>query len=229
MGTPDMLGTYGTYQHYADDGPPQPVEEGGGKRFRLTFERETAKARIVGPEHTFLKQPRPVSVEFLVHRDRQAGADRWAVGKARQPHQTRKALHHDVIRRFLSSGSILAKTRDTAVYELGIQLRQSLVAKAQPVHDARPKVLNHHIALQSQRRGNLAPLRALQVYAYAPLVPIRSEVIAAVPIPERPPATGLIPSLGHLDLDHLRSHVSQQLGTKGARHGTRKIEYPDPG
>lgn len=74
LGTPDLLGTYGAYQHYADDGPPQPVEEGGGKRFRLTFERETAKARIVGPEHAFLKQPRPVFVEFLVHRDRQAGA-----------------------------------------------------------------------------------------------------------------------------------------------------------
>lgn len=74
MGVPDMLGTYGTYQHYADDNPPQAVEEGGGKRFRLTFERETAKARIVGPEHALLKEPAPVSIEFLVHRDRQAGA-----------------------------------------------------------------------------------------------------------------------------------------------------------
>jgi len=74
LGTPDLLGTYGTYQHYADDGPPQPVDEGGGKRSRLTFQNETAKAQIVGPEHAFLKQPRPVSVEFLVHRDRQAGA-----------------------------------------------------------------------------------------------------------------------------------------------------------
>ncbi len=74
LGTPDLLGTYGTYQHYADDGPPQPVDEGGGKRSRLTFQNETAKAWIVGPEHAFLKQPRPVSVEFLVHRDREAGA-----------------------------------------------------------------------------------------------------------------------------------------------------------
>lgn len=74
LGTPDMLGTYGTYQHFADDGPLQPVEEGGGKRFRLTFQNETAQARIVGPEDAFLRRPRPLSVEFLVHRDRQAGA-----------------------------------------------------------------------------------------------------------------------------------------------------------
>lgn len=74
MGVPDLLGTYGTYQHYADNGPVQPVDEEGGKRFRLTFERETARARIIGPEHAFLKRPRPVSVEFLVHRDRQSDA-----------------------------------------------------------------------------------------------------------------------------------------------------------
>ena len=44
MGTPDMLGTYGTYQYFAEDGPAEPLDEGGGKRSRLTFENETAKA-----------------------------------------------------------------------------------------------------------------------------------------------------------------------------------------
>ena len=32
MGTPDMLGTYGTYQHFAEDGPAEPSDEAGGKR-----------------------------------------------------------------------------------------------------------------------------------------------------------------------------------------------------
>ena len=57
MGTPDMLGTYGTYQYFAEDGPPEPLDEGGGKRSRLTFEDETARARIVGPEDSLLKKP----------------------------------------------------------------------------------------------------------------------------------------------------------------------------
>ena len=30
MGTPDLLGTYGTYQHFAEDGPVRMKEEGGG-------------------------------------------------------------------------------------------------------------------------------------------------------------------------------------------------------
>ncbi|HEV3080124.1 MAG TPA: alkaline phosphatase family protein, partial [Gemmataceae bacterium] len=74
MGTPDMLGTYGTYQHFAENAPPEGMEEGGGKRSRLTFEAETAKAQLVGPENDFLKNPEPVKVDFLVHRDRQANA-----------------------------------------------------------------------------------------------------------------------------------------------------------
>lgn len=74
MGTPDMLGTYGTYQHFAEDAAKDKLEEAGGKRSKLSFEQETARARLVGPENSFLKNPSPVSVEFLVHRDRRAKA-----------------------------------------------------------------------------------------------------------------------------------------------------------
>ena len=45
MGTPDMLGTYGTYQYFAEDGPETPLDEGGGKRSSLTFDNETATRR----------------------------------------------------------------------------------------------------------------------------------------------------------------------------------------
>ncbi len=73
MGTPDILGSYGTYQHFSENGPAEGLDEGGGKRSKLTFESETARARLIGPENSFLKQPRPVAVDFLVHRD--CGAD----------------------------------------------------------------------------------------------------------------------------------------------------------
>src|SRR5277367_6535245 len=74
MGTPDMLGTYGTYQYFAEDAPAEPLDEGGGKRSRLNFENETARAHIVGPDNSLLKKPEPIKVEFLVHRDRDANA-----------------------------------------------------------------------------------------------------------------------------------------------------------
>jgi predicted AlkP superfamily phosphohydrolase/phosphomutase len=74
MGTPDMLGTYGTYQHYAEDGPVRTKSEGGGKRSMLFFENESAGAKLIGPLNNFLKEPEPATIEFTVHRDKQARA-----------------------------------------------------------------------------------------------------------------------------------------------------------
>jgi predicted AlkP superfamily phosphohydrolase/phosphomutase len=74
MGTPDMLGTYGTYQHFADDGPAEPLDEPGGKRTRLVFQGDAAQATIVGPLNTMDRDPRPLTVDIRVHRDRDADA-----------------------------------------------------------------------------------------------------------------------------------------------------------
>jgi predicted AlkP superfamily phosphohydrolase/phosphomutase len=73
MGTPDMLGTFGTYQHFAAPALVG-VEDGGSKRSTLSFERETATASIVGPPNPFLDEPGPFAIEFFVHRDRHANA-----------------------------------------------------------------------------------------------------------------------------------------------------------
>ncbi len=83
MGTPDLLGTYGTYQHFAETGPAEPIDEGGGRRSKLVFEDDTARARIVGPDNSFLKTPSPVGVDFLVHRDREANAAVVQIGGKR--------------------------------------------------------------------------------------------------------------------------------------------------
>ena len=74
MGTPDMLGSYGTYQYFAEDVPPGGVHEGGGRRSRLSFAADTAKTEIVGPDNSLLKQPKPITIPFQVHRDRDANA-----------------------------------------------------------------------------------------------------------------------------------------------------------
>ena len=71
MGTPDMLGTYGTYQYFSEDGPTEGLDEGGGKRSNCRSKMMTAKAQIVGPENSFLENAEPVSDRFLVHRDRE--------------------------------------------------------------------------------------------------------------------------------------------------------------
>jgi predicted AlkP superfamily phosphohydrolase/phosphomutase len=74
MGTPDMLGTYGTYQYFAENAPAQPLDESGGRRSRLTFDNETARATIVGPDDSLKKKPVPIEIALLVHRDCDANA-----------------------------------------------------------------------------------------------------------------------------------------------------------
>ncbi len=69
MGTPDMLGSYGTYQYFGEEVPRHGVEDGGGYRSHLAFDGQTAKGTIRGPENAMLKAPRPVDIPFLVHRD----------------------------------------------------------------------------------------------------------------------------------------------------------------
>jgi predicted AlkP superfamily phosphohydrolase/phosphomutase len=74
MGTPDMLGGYGTYQHFAENGPADGLDEGGGKRSRLTFDDDRAAARLIGPEDSLLKSAKPIGIDFFVHRDREANS-----------------------------------------------------------------------------------------------------------------------------------------------------------
>ncbi len=75
MGTPDLLGTYGTYQHFTEDGPFKTKSEGGGKRSRIYFENDTSQpVTLLGPKNTLLKKPQPATIDFIVHRDRSAQA-----------------------------------------------------------------------------------------------------------------------------------------------------------
>jgi len=74
MGVPDLLGTYGTYQYFSEDGPVRAKDRGGGRHSMLFFEEETARAELIGPPNNFLKDPKPISIPFKVHRDTQAKA-----------------------------------------------------------------------------------------------------------------------------------------------------------
>ncbi|AQT68363.1 Type I phosphodiesterase / nucleotide pyrophosphatase [Anaerohalosphaera lusitana] len=69
MGTPDLLGSYGTYQYYSEDGPRPPYDESGGRRYELYFQNERARATLCGPMNTMLTQPEHAEMEFFVHRD----------------------------------------------------------------------------------------------------------------------------------------------------------------
>ncbi len=74
MGTPDLLGSYGTYQFFSENGPLGVKKEAGGRRSSVYFDNETSSPllKLTGPVNSFLKTPRPSEIEFAVHRDKKA-------------------------------------------------------------------------------------------------------------------------------------------------------------
>jgi predicted AlkP superfamily phosphohydrolase/phosphomutase len=67
MGTPDVLGTYGTFSFYTTK--PESGEETSGKVFHVKIKNNTVRASLVGPSNTFRKDTSRVDIDFLVKID----------------------------------------------------------------------------------------------------------------------------------------------------------------
>ena len=68
MGTPDLLGGYGTYQYFSSK-LKREKEEGGGMRKPLYFVDNVARTVITGPENSLLKSPTAIEVPLTIYRD----------------------------------------------------------------------------------------------------------------------------------------------------------------
>ncbi|MBN2103303.1 alkaline phosphatase family protein [bacterium] len=69
MGTPDLLGTYGTYTLFAEEPAAFPEDAAGGRLMKVHFQDHTAISRIEGPENTMHSDRKPASVDFHISRD----------------------------------------------------------------------------------------------------------------------------------------------------------------
>jgi predicted AlkP superfamily phosphohydrolase/phosphomutase len=70
MGTPDILGTYGTFSFYTEDlAAFEDSDVSGGKVFPVTVRDNEVQAFLQGPRNPFLVQPEKVKAEFTVYLD----------------------------------------------------------------------------------------------------------------------------------------------------------------
>ena len=69
LGTPDILGTYGTFSYFTNDPPGNCENMGGGKVFPVDVKNNKVVARLVGPRNTFRKDSPKSTVEFTVRID----------------------------------------------------------------------------------------------------------------------------------------------------------------
>jgi predicted AlkP superfamily phosphohydrolase/phosphomutase len=70
MGTPDVLGTYGTYSFYTDDPDYMGLEVSGGEIFPITIQNDKVQAKLVGPENTMKKKRPTLEMPFTVYVDK---------------------------------------------------------------------------------------------------------------------------------------------------------------
>ena len=70
MGVPDMLGTYGTYQHWTEEGSPRVKQSAGGMQTMIWFESgDSAVVKVIGPQNSMLCKPEDIALEMKVFRD----------------------------------------------------------------------------------------------------------------------------------------------------------------
>jgi predicted AlkP superfamily phosphohydrolase/phosphomutase len=69
MGTPDLLGTYGTFSYYTDD-PLQPIGTvNGGRVIQVQREGSRVAAQLQGPYNTLRRGDRAATVDFTLYVD----------------------------------------------------------------------------------------------------------------------------------------------------------------
>jgi predicted AlkP superfamily phosphohydrolase/phosphomutase len=80
MGTPDLLGTYGTFSYYTTDPFTRGGAVAGGTVYQVELRDNVVRATLEGPNDPLLKTPQPVRVGFDVHVDRTRSFAKLVVG-----------------------------------------------------------------------------------------------------------------------------------------------------
>jgi predicted AlkP superfamily phosphohydrolase/phosphomutase len=80
MGTPDMLGTYGTFTFVTADPEEKTRQAPGGRIVRIETSSEPIRINVEGPVNTFLKSQPASTVELVVHRDPEQAVARLDLG-----------------------------------------------------------------------------------------------------------------------------------------------------
>ncbi|MDI6809298.1 MAG: alkaline phosphatase family protein [Candidatus Eisenbacteria bacterium] len=81
LGTPDLVGTYGTFSFFTDDPEFASLDVSGGQIYPITVEDNKFSATLVGPENTLKIDKPKLQAPFSVYTDRESQAAKIVVGK----------------------------------------------------------------------------------------------------------------------------------------------------
>ena len=160
----------------------------------------------------------------------------FAIGPG-HAHQPAHGLRDDVIGRPVHIGAFAAaritEAADRGIDEGRIQFCQFLVAKSQPLHDARPEILDQHMGGAHEIADLGLRLLGLEVEDDAFLAAVQAHEIArpvallVIGAPRAVAAAGV--TLGAFDLDDLGTVVGEHHGAIGAGQHAAEIQHADAG
>ena len=151
--------------------------------------------------------------------DRHAGADATAAWLAGDANHAALGLHHEIERRAIAIGSVLAEAGNRTVDDARLAFTHRRVVETELGNRANTKVFEHDIRTLEQPEKQRPALRVLQIERETFLVAVQiDEVSGLVAIEGRSPRSRDF-TAGRLDLDDLRAIVAEH--RRGERAGER--------
>lgn len=81
MGTPDLLGTYGTFSLYTSAAGAGRATLSGGSSYPIVVDDNVVRAQLVGPNNPFRKNPEPVTAGFTLFLDAERPVAKLVAGE----------------------------------------------------------------------------------------------------------------------------------------------------
>src|SRR5579872_5845779 len=148
------------------------------------------------------------------------------VGLAR--HRAGERLSEDVLAAFVYVRSLFAKSGAKGVNDAGVDLLQALVAKAQAVHHAWPKIVDDHIRALHQLVNHIAVLRLAEVQRNAPLIAVDAEIDGIIqPIRVLNRRTRQVARARPFNFDDVGAEIAEHLRTDGAELHLTEVDDAD--
>jgi hypothetical protein len=142
-------------------------------------------------------------------------------------HHAEQRLRQQVLPGPLGVGAVGAVAGRRGVDQRGIAALERLIAEAELLHHAGPKVLRHHVGALGKPQRDVAPLRRFKIEREVALIPVGAQVqhaLAIVPDVAARPMT-LPGAVRGFDRNHVGAEVAEHLDAHGPEQ--KMIEADD--
>ena len=143
--------------------------------------------------------------------------------------ETGEPLNQQVLAGPVAVRALLAVARDGTVNEVRLVASEGVIAEPELLSHAWTEIFHEHVGRLYEPVDDLAAGFLLQVKSKTLFVAIARQEEQALPA-ERVATRGphRVPTLQGLDLDHLRAHVGQHLGTERPNQKAGQIDDANP-